>query len=120
MEITQANFTEVARAGYTNPDCRTESEFLEDLARVNHIIRSLNKAKLKSFNIQLLVNQMITMCNVFKPDVAVKLISFKIEDDADLQTTFEGLLWGMGFPVTTEWEQICNITRQRVQELLNG
>ncbi len=65
------------------------SEFEEDLARFHYIKRIIRKYKKhKEINVNLLLNHIIILCNVFGPDVVVRSLFFKFntEDFSILKT----------------------------------
>lgn len=102
MEITSSNFKEVARKCYTNELCRTESEFNDDLNRVNHIVRSLGRTSNDNFNPRVLINQLIVFFNVFEVGGGVQLILFKLGSSIDMRCKLAAVLFAMNIKLPSD------------------
>ena len=58
------------------------SEFEDDLLRFNYIKKIIKRYKThKDINVNLLLNHIIIMCNVFGPEVTVRSLFFKISKE---------------------------------------
>ncbi len=80
--LTRENFLIYAISNYQNSDCLGISEFTEDLSKIKHIKRLLNKYT-RTGNIKgiLLLNHIIIFSNVFGSRAASRMLFFKLESN---------------------------------------
>jgi hypothetical protein len=64
--------------GYDNPQCKSLTEFEEDLQKFVSIKKALNK---EDHNPRMVLNYIITLFNVFEWDVCVKLLFMRIDKE---------------------------------------
>jgi|SRR3990170_444977 len=78
--LTDQSFLLYAAKHYNNPCCFELSEFKEDLARIKYVKKLITRY-IQSGEIQerLILNHLITLNNVFGPEVLVKIIFLKME-----------------------------------------
>lgn len=80
--LTDENFQYYATRNYINKQCITQDEFNEDLARVIHIKRLMNRMIAgEEVSARLILNHIIVIYNVFKPTAATAMLFLKIEKD---------------------------------------
>lgn len=79
-EITAENFIVYASSNYHNPQCFGYEEFQEDVARFKYIKKIINKYN-ETGNVseRLLLNHIITICNVFGVKPALKMFEYKLD-----------------------------------------
>ena len=78
--ISDENFILYAAAHYDNPQCYDINEFEEDLKRFKYIKRLLNKyIEYGDLKERLILNHIISLNNVFDPQVTAKMLFFKLE-----------------------------------------
>ena len=79
-KITSDNVVMFAIKHYDNPQCEGEKEFQDDLKRFKYIKRLLRKyydtGVLKE---RLLLNHLIVLNNVFRPEACATLLLYKIQ-----------------------------------------
>lgn len=79
MRLTKDNYEIYAAHGYDNIHCLTEDEFYADLAKVSGIKLQLNRiSRDTAVNYRLLLNNVISVYNVFSTRVATNLVLFKL------------------------------------------
>lgn len=67
---------------YDNPACCGLPEFNEDLERIKYIKRLLKRYKNKGIlKERLILNHIIIVYNIFGPEVATRILFFKLEQD---------------------------------------
>lgn len=76
-KLSESNFLVYAMNNYDSPICTDLEEFNSDLNRIKYIIRCLRS---KEINVQLILNHLIVLYNVFGNN-ATNMIMFKIERD---------------------------------------
>lgn len=78
--LTDVNFFQVAAALYRNPQCTTDEEFLDDLARLKYLKKLLTRyeetGELKE---RLILNHIVVLNNVFGPDHLPRMLYLKME-----------------------------------------
>ena len=80
VELNNDNFDEYAVSNYKNPNCISVLEFLDDLKIIKYIKRLINKYTEKNeLKERLIMNHIISLCNVFGVDATVNMLKFKIE-----------------------------------------
>lgn len=81
MQLTEDNFLIYCAHYYDNPQCQSNDEFLEDLRRIKYIkkliTRYVEKGDLKE---RLILNHLIVLNNLFRPQILNKIIFFKMKD----------------------------------------
>ena len=86
--LTNDNIMIFAMKAYDKPNC-IMSEFKEDMKRFNYIKRLFKRyRKLNELRDQLVINHLIVLNNVFGPEIATRLLFFKVskEDYSILKT----------------------------------
>jgi len=79
-EITKENWLLFAQQNYDNPTLEKEKEFYDDLKRFKYLKRLFRKYKITGdIKIQLVVNHIIVLQNVFGVEAACTLLLFKID-----------------------------------------
>ena len=77
--LNDANFMMVAAALYDNPQCTTDEEFLDDLARMKYLKKLLTRfeetGELKE---RLILNHIVVLNNVFGPDHLPRMLYLKM------------------------------------------
>ena len=86
--LTNDNVMIYAFKAYDKPNCIL-SEFKEDMKRFNYLKRLFRRyRKVDELREQLVINHLIVLCNVFTPEIATRLLFFKMskEDYSTLKT----------------------------------
>jgi hypothetical protein len=86
--LTNDNIMIFAMKAYDKPNC-IMSEFKEDIKRFNYLKRLFKRyRKLNELRDQLVINHLIVLNNVFGPEIATRLLFFKVskEDYSILKT----------------------------------
>jgi hypothetical protein len=86
--LTNDNIMIFAMKAYDKPNC-IMSEFKEDMKRFNYLKRLFKRyRKLNELRDQLVINHLIVLNNVFGPEIATRLLFFKVskEDYSILKT----------------------------------
>jgi hypothetical protein len=87
-DLTNENFMMYAMKAYDRPNC-IMSEFKDDLKRFNYLKRLfLRYRKYDEMREQLVINHLVVLYNVFGPEVATRMLFFKMskEDYSALKT----------------------------------
>jgi hypothetical protein len=87
-ELSNDNIMMYAMKAYDKPNC-IMSEFKEDMKRFNYLKRLFKRyRKLNELRDQLVINHLIVLNNVFGPEIATRLLFFKVskEDYSILKT----------------------------------
>jgi len=80
--LTEKNFELYAIRNYYNPICVEEEEFYEDLNRFKYIKRLLTRYKESNAPaVNLLLNHIVIILNVFGVNSGIKMLEFKIKKD---------------------------------------
>lgn len=80
--LTEKNFELYAIRNYYNPICVDEEEFYEDLNRFKYIKRLLTRYKESdSPAVNLLLNHIVIILNVFGVDSGIKMLEFKVKKE---------------------------------------
>lgn len=80
--LTNENYIRYAMRHYDNPYCVGVKEFEEDLARIVYLKRLFRRYKKGGvLRERLILNHIITFCNVFGVEVGTRLLFFKIDPD---------------------------------------
>jgi len=87
-DLTNENFMMYAMKAYDRPNCIL-SEFKDDLKRFNYLKRLFQRyRKYDEMREQLVINHLVVLYNVFGPEVATRMLFFKMskEDYSALKT----------------------------------
>ena len=80
-DLTNDNILLYAAKAYDKPNC-IMSEFKEDMKRFNYLKRLFKRyRKVGELREQLVLNHLVVICNVFGPEVATRLLFFKMSKD---------------------------------------
>ena len=80
-DLTNDNILIYAVKAYDKPNC-IMSEFKEDMKRFNYLKRLLKRyRKVGELREQLVLNHLVVICNVFGPEVATRILFFKMSKD---------------------------------------
>ena len=79
--LTNDNVVMYAVKAYDRPNC-IMSEFKEDMKRFNYLKRLFRRyRKVDELREQLVINHLVILCNVFTPEIATRLLFFKMSKD---------------------------------------
>ncbi len=80
-DLTNDNIMIYAAKAYDKPNC-IMSEFKEDMKRFNYLKRLFKRyRKLGELREQLVINHLVVLNNVFGPEVATRMLFFKMSKD---------------------------------------
>ena len=80
-DLTNDNILLYAAKAYDKPNC-IMSEFKEDMKRFNYLKRLFKRyRKVGELREQLVLNHLVVICNVFGPEVATRILFFKMAKD---------------------------------------
>ena len=80
-DLTNDNILLYAAKAYDKPNC-IMSEFKEDMKRFNYLKRLFKRyRKIGELREQLVLNHLVVICNVFGPEVATRILFFKMAKD---------------------------------------
>jgi hypothetical protein len=80
--LTEDNYIRYAMRNYDNPSCTGVKEFEEDLARIVYLKRLFRRYKKSGvLRERLILNHIITFCNVFGVNSGTRLLFFKIDSE---------------------------------------
>ena len=80
-DLTNDNILIYAVKAYDKPNC-IMSEFKEDMKRFNYLKRLFKRyRKVGELREQLVLNHLVVICNVFGPEVATRILFFKMTKD---------------------------------------
>ena len=80
-DLTNDNIMIYAVKAYDKPNC-IMSEFKEDMKRFNYLKRLFKRyRKVGELREQLVLNHLVVICNVFGPEVATRILFFKMAKD---------------------------------------
>jgi len=80
-DLNNDNIMIFAMKVYDKPNC-IMSEFKEDMKRFNYLKRLFKRyRKVGELREQLVLNHLVVICNVFGPEVATRLLFFKMSKD---------------------------------------
>ena len=80
-DLTNDNILLYAAKAYDKPNC-IMSEFKEDMKRFNYLKRLFKSyRKVGELREQLVLNHLVVICNVFGPEVATRILFFKMAKD---------------------------------------
>ena len=87
-DLNNDNFLIYAVKAYDRPNC-IMSEFKDDMKRFNYLKRLFKRyRKFDELRERLVLNHLVVLCNVFSPEIATRLLFFKVtkEDYSALKT----------------------------------
>ena len=80
-DLTNESVMLYAAKAYDKPNC-IMSEFKEDMKRFNYLKRLFRRyRKVDELREQLVINHLVILCNVFTPEIATRLLFFKMSKD---------------------------------------
>lgn len=80
--LTDDNFVTFAMRHYDNPSCKSSHDFDEDLNRFKYLKKLLNKyLNGKKVSIQLILNHVIIIYNVFDSNACTAMLFHKMEKE---------------------------------------
>ena len=80
-ELNNDNVTIYAVKAYDRPNC-VMSEFKDDMKRFNYLKRLFKRyRKVNELRERLVLNHIVVLCNVFGPEVATRLLFYKMAKD---------------------------------------
>jgi len=80
-DLTNDNILLYAAKAYDKPNCIMR-EFKEDMKRFNYLKRLFKRyRKVGELREQLVLNHLVVICNVFGPEVATRILFFKMSKD---------------------------------------
>jgi hypothetical protein len=80
-DLTNENFLIYALKAYDRPEC-IMSEFKDDMKRFNYLKRLFKRyRKVGEMRERLILNHLVVLYNVFGPEVATRLLFFKMSKD---------------------------------------
>ena len=87
--LNHSNWMMYAAKNYTNSECISDDEFLEDLNRCMYIKRLFKKYEESGeLRERLILNHLIILTNTFGPTAATRLLFFKLDGYYPLLKTF--------------------------------
>ena len=107
-ELNNDNVTIYAVKAYDRPNC-VMSEFKDDMKRFNYLKRLFKRyRKLDELRERLVLNHLVVLCNVFGPEVAIRLLFYKVSKD-DYSTLKTYLVFLSVMP-----DRVCGIKGQDI------
>jgi len=88
-DLNNDNIMIYAVKAYDRPNC-VMSEFKDDMKRFNYLKRLFKRyRKMGELRERLVLNHLVVLCNVFTPEIATRLLFFKMsEDDYSVLKTY--------------------------------
>jgi len=81
-EVKENNFIIYAAKNYYNPTCIDAEEFYQDLKRFKYVKRLITRyVNTETLPVNLLLNHLIVIFNVFGNDAALKMLELRIDHD---------------------------------------
>jgi hypothetical protein len=94
--LTDENYVRYAMRNYDKPQCTGIKEFEEDISRIVYLKRLFRRYKKSGvLRERLILNHLITFCNVFTIEAGVRLLFFRI--DSDLHYILKTFLVFLGY-----------------------
>ena len=79
--VSHDNFLLYAAQHYDNPSCLTEADFISDINKIKFILKMIKRyEREKIVNERLILNHLILLYNVFRPEAATRMLVLKCED----------------------------------------
>jgi hypothetical protein len=78
--LNESNFLQFAMRHYARPSCTSLNDFNDDLQRIKHLKKLLNKIiNGKPVKIQLVLNHMTILYNVFDMNACTAMLFYKVD-----------------------------------------
>ena len=77
--ISEENFIMNCLKIYDNPAIKTIEEFEEDVAKFLQLTRMCSKEEMDFNKSNILLNHIVTLLNVFEPEVCIQMMFFKVK-----------------------------------------
>ena len=95
--LTNKNFQAFALKHYDDPQCEDVADFQEDLRRIRYLKRLLFRHhEYGEIRERLMLNHLICLFNVFGYDACMRMLQFKIQEDA-YWSSIKTMLLYMGY-----------------------
>lgn len=79
-DLNEKNYVHFAMKYYTNIQCTSVEEFNEDLNKIKYVKRLFNRfLETGELRINLIMNHLIVIYNVFETEAATRMLFFKVE-----------------------------------------
>lgn len=80
--LMESNFLLIAAKAYINPSCTDVSEFYQDLEKIKHIKKIINRyQKSGKINLRLLVNHFVCLYNVFEGKCLTQILCYSLTEE---------------------------------------
>ena len=115
-KITVKNFNAFALQNYDDPQCADIEDFQEDLRRFRYLKRLLHRYHENGeMRERLMLNHLITIFNVFGYDASMRMLKFKVREDA-YWASIKTMLLYLGY-IDESWETAIHIDDKLAQRL---
>jgi len=118
-KLTNKNFQAFALKHYDDPQCEDVADFQEDLRRIRYLKRLLFRHhEYGEVRERLMLNHLICLFNVFGYDACMRMLQFKIQEDAYWSSIKTMLLYmgyvGEDFQPSLSLDEVLN---ERLQDI---
>ncbi len=79
--IDKNNFVQIAIKAYDNPQCKTLEQFNDDVYKFSLVKKLLKFEKYESEYIQMTLNNIVALYNVFECEECTKMLFFKVRKE---------------------------------------
>jgi hypothetical protein len=87
--VSNENFLLYAAQHYDNPTCQTEADFISDINKIKFVLKMIKRyEREKVLNERLILNHLILLYNVFRPDAATRMLVLKCENHLPILKPF--------------------------------
>ena len=115
-KLTVKNFNAFALQNYDDPQCADIEDFQEDLRRFRYIKRLLHRYhESGEMRERLMLNHLITIFNVFGYYASMRMLKFKVREDA-YWASIKTMLLYLGY-IDESWETAIHIDDKLAQRL---
>ena len=115
-KLTAKNFSAFALQNYDDPQCTDIEDFEEDLRRFRYLKRLLHRYHENGeMRERLMLNHLITLFNVFGFEACMRMLKFKIKEDAYWPSVKTMLLY-LGY-IDEKWNPEINIDLELADRL---
>ena len=115
-KLTVKNFNAFALQNYDDPQCADIEDFQEDLRRFRYLKRLLHRYHENGeMRERLMLNHLITIFNVFGYDASMRMLKFKVREDA-YWASIKTMLLYLGY-IDGSWETAIHIDDKLAQRL---
>ena len=115
-KLTVKNFNAFALQNYDDPQCADIEDFQEDLRRFRYLKRLLHRYHENGeMRERLMLNHLITIFNVFGYDASMRMLKFKVREDA-YWASIKTMLLYLGY-IDESWETAIHIDDKLAQRL---